>query len=262
MRTRQRSSVVIAADKTLLKPIATLKAEHPAWGYRRIWAYLRYRQNLKVGKNRIYRLLKENKLLATQTRQLKASRCFNRSKPTTTQPNRIWGIDMTKIMISSWGWVYLVVVLDWGSKKVVGWDLSLTSKTSDWLTALDKALNQQFPNGLSEQDKLQLVSDNGSQPTSTRFLSSCSLLGIEQIFTSYSNPKGNAETERLFRTLKEDLIWLQDWLSVEQLRSSLTHWFQNYNEDFPHSTLGYLTPSQFEQHYREKTLTNSLTKTL
>ena len=184
MRNRQRSATVMAADQVLLKPITALKAKHPAWGYRRIWAYLRYRQNIKVGKNRIYRLLKENKLLATQTRQLRASRCFNRSKPTTTQPNRIWGIDMTKIMISSWGWVYLVVVLDWGSKKVVGWDLSLTSKTADWLAALDKALNQQFPNGLSEQDKLQLVSDNGSQPTSTRFLSSCwSLLDTQQIFT-------------------------------------------------------------------------------
>ncbi|MEZ5406212.1 MAG: DDE-type integrase/transposase/recombinase [Verrucomicrobiia bacterium] len=223
MKTRRRCSKVIAADQTLLEPIQKLKTEHPAWGYRRIWAYLRYRQNRKVGKNRIYRLLKENILLATQTRQLKASRSANTSKPKTTQPNRIWGIDMTKIMINSWGWVYLVVVLDWGSKKVVGWDLSLTSKTADWLEALDKALYSQFANGLSEQDKLQLVSDNGSQPTSTRFISSCSLLGIEQIFTSYCNPKGNAETERVFRTLKEDLIWLQDWLSVEQLRSSLTH---------------------------------------
>ena len=231
-------------------------------GYRRIWAYLRYRQNLKVGKNRIYRLLKENKLLATQTRKLKASRTINTTKPKTNKPNRIWGIDMTKIVVNGWGWAYLVVVLDWGSKKVVGWDLSLTSKTSDWLTALDKALNHQFPNGLSENNKLQLVSDNGSQPTSTRFLSSCSLLGIEQIFTSYCNPKGNAETERVFRTLKEDLIWLQDWLSVEQLRSSLTYWFHNYNEDFPHSTLGYLTPCQFEYQHREKTLINSLTKTL
>jgi transposase InsO family protein len=125
---------------------------------------MRYPQNLKVGKNRIYRVLKENKLLATQTRKLKASRSANTTKPKTTQLNRIWGIDMTKIMINSWGWVYLVVVLDWGSKKVVGWDLSLTSKTADWLETLDKALNQQFPNGLPENDKLQLLSDNGSQP--------------------------------------------------------------------------------------------------
>ena len=117
MRTRQRCTKVIAADQALLEPIQTLKAQHPAWGYRRIWAYLRYRQNLKVGKNRIYRLLRENKLLATQTRQLKASRSVNTTKPKTDVPNHIWGIDMTKIMINSWGWVYLVVVLDWGSKK-------------------------------------------------------------------------------------------------------------------------------------------------
>ena len=58
MRTRQRCTKVMAADQTLLEPIEKLKAQHPAWGYRRIWAYLRYRQNLKVGKNRIYRLLR------------------------------------------------------------------------------------------------------------------------------------------------------------------------------------------------------------
>ena len=121
MRRRKRSQAVMEQDKQLLELIEPIKADHPAWGYRRVWAYLRYRKGLSVGKNRIYRILKENRLLAQNVRKLKAKRGSKGSKPTTDRPNELWGIDMTKIKVESWGWLYLVVVKDWGSKKIVGW---------------------------------------------------------------------------------------------------------------------------------------------
>ena len=142
--------------------------------------------------------------------------------------------------------MYLHLVLDWSSKKIVGYDLSLQSKTSDWLRALQRAVNQQFPDGIRETGKLQLVSDNGCQPTSVRFMQESRQLGIEQIFTSYDNPKGNADTERVIRTLKEDLIWPREWRTVDQLETAVPWWIRQYNEDFPHSTLNYQTPQQFE----------------
>jgi transposase InsO family protein len=69
------------------------------------------------------------------------------------------------------------------------------------------AVNNQFSNGIKTHSQLSLVSDNGSQPSSERFMKDCSILGIKQIFASYDNPKGNADTERVIRTIKEDLIW-------------------------------------------------------
>lgn len=246
MVTRQRSRHVHHRDQQLLPRLQQLKADHPAWGYRRVWAYLKYREGLPVNKKRIYRLLQEHRLLAHQTRRLRATRTPTRSKPRAQRPNELWGIDMTKILVSSWGWVYLHVVLDWSSKKIVGYDLSLQSKTSDWLRALQRAVNQQFPDGIRETGKLQLVSDNGCQPTSVRFMAECRQLGIRQIFTSYDNPKGNADTERVIRTLKEDLIWPREWLTVDQLDTAVPWWIRQYNEDFPHSTLNYQTPQQFE----------------
>jgi transposase InsO family protein len=69
---------------------------------------------------------------------------------------------------------------------------------------------------------------------------------LEQIFTSYDNPKGNADTERVIRTLKEDLIWPREWLTVEALEQELARWIRDYNEDYPHSAIGYQTPQQFE----------------
>lgn len=154
---------------------------------------------------------------------------------------------MTKIMVDSWGWVYLHVVLDWGSKKSVAWHLSPQSRTDDSLQALSVAVNQQFPNGIREEESLQLVSDNGIQPTSTRFMAAYRALEIKQIFISYNNPKGNADTERVIRTIKKDLIWPREWTSYQQLKSALVHWIPNYNEDYPHLAINYQTPCEYEQ---------------
>jgi putative transposase len=259
MVTRQRSRRVHQRDEQLLPRLQQLKADHPAWGYRRVWAYLKYREGLSVNKKRIYRLLQEHRLLAHQTRRLRATRTPTRSKPRAQRPNELWGIDMTKILVNSWGWVYLHVVLDWASKKIVGYELSLQSKTADWLTALRGAINQQFPDGIRETGALRLVSDNGCQPTSEGFLRECRTLGVQQIFTSYDNPKGNADTERVIRTIKEDLVWPHEWLTVEQLRIALAWWIDQYNTDYPHSAIGYQTPQQFEASFTPKPSTpNSL----
>src|ERR1035437_6458143 len=74
MVTRQRSRHVHHRDQQLLPRLQQLKADHPAWGYRRVWAYLKYREGLPVDKKRIYRLLQEHRLLAHQTRRLRATR--------------------------------------------------------------------------------------------------------------------------------------------------------------------------------------------
>ena len=215
-----------------------------------MWAYLKYRDGLPVNKKRIYRLLQEHRLLAHQTRRLRATRTPTRSKPRAQRPNELWGIDMTKILVPSWGWVYLHVVLDWASKKIVGYELSLRSKTTDWLTALRGAVNAQFPNGIREAAPLRLVSDNGCQPTSVSLMQECRQLGIQQIFTSYDNPKGNADTERVIRTIKEDLVWPREWQSVAQLETALAWWIGQYNEDYPHSAINYQTPVQFEASFK------------
>jgi transposase InsO family protein len=244
---------IITQDKSLLERIEDLKQKHPFWGYRRIWAYLRYREGFKVNKKKIYRLMKEEKLLVSKDTRLKAKRVKfpYKSKPKPEKPNQIWGIDMTRILIPTVGWVYFHTVLDWFTKKIVGYSLSFTSKAGDWLNGLNSALNNQFPYGIKDTLKspLYLVSDNGSQPTSLRFMKTCKDLNIKQVFTSYNNPKGNADTERVLRTLKEDLIWIREYHSFEELREDLARWIYNYNAIYPHSALNYKTPLQFEEDY-------------
>jgi transposase InsO family protein len=238
-------------NELLLERIREIKAEHPFWGYRRVWSYLRYREEIPVNKKRIYRLMSENDLLVKKNQILKACRTPMPSKPRTKRPNEIWGIDMTKIKLTGSGWLYLQVVLDWGSKKIVGYKIGPRSKTEDWLESLNNGLNAQFPDGVRNHKNLKLVSDNGCQPTSLAFMKACNTLGIKQIFTSYSNPKGNADTERVMRTIKEDLIWINEWESAIQLEKALDKWVRAYNHDYPHSTLKHLTPYQYERCYLE-----------
>ena len=89
---------MIETDAQLLRKIEIIKAEHPFWGYRRLWAYLRYRQGQVVGKNRVYRIMKENALLVTKQLKLKATRRF-RSKPRAERLNEYWGMDLSLIHI-------------------------------------------------------------------------------------------------------------------------------------------------------------------
>jgi putative transposase len=233
----------------ILAMIQNLKTQHPFWGYRRIWAYLRYREGLDINKKRIYRLMKENNLLVGKNTKLKACRTPLKAKPQANRPNHIWGVDMTKVMAGCWGWLYLHVVLDWYTKKIVGYNLSLRSKTKDWLDAVDMALQRQFPAGIrgGNNGSLYLVSDNGSQPTSLGFMAACSVLGIKQIFASYNNPKGNADTERVIRTIKEDLIWPNEFQTPFELEAALDKWVNDYNTDYPHSSLNYKTPCEYEE---------------
>jgi transposase InsO family protein len=193
--------------------------------------------------------MKEHKMTVKDTNGLKANRTPSKSKPRPSKPNQWWGIDMTKIMVEGFGWMYIVTVLDWYTKKIVGYYCGFQCKTKHWLEALDMAVNTQFPQGVYGQE-LHLMSDNGSQPTSIGFIKACSAMGIKQAFTSYNNPKGNADTERLFRTMKEELLWLGEWQSSFELTDELVEWIGYYNHYYLHSALSYKSPIKYEEEYQ------------
>ena len=77
-------------------------------------------------------------------------------------------------------------------------------------------------------------------------------MGVKQIFTSYNNPKGNAETERAIRTVKEELFWLREWQGVQQVEDALKKWVKTYNKTYLHSSLGYKTPEWVEANFKQE----------
>jgi transposase InsO family protein len=244
---RNPSLSVIERNGSILARIRRIKEEHPFWGYRRVWAWLRYKEHVLVNKKRVFRLMQENGLTIKPNERLKAKRLPEKPKPRPLKPRQWWGIDMTKVL-TPYGWVYIVLVLDWYTKRNVGYHAGSRALSKDWLEALDRAIKVQFPKG-SRGMGLNLMSDNGSQPTSEAFVKACGLLGLNQAFTSYSNPKGNADTERVMRTLKEELVHIREWKSQGELTCALECWIRFYNEEYLHSSLGYKSRTAFEKEW-------------
>ena len=232
-------------DQELLEKIKAVKLRRPAWGYRRVRAWLKKRLGRPLNRKRVYRLMKTAGLLV-KTPPHKASRTPQKEKPRPIRKNQWWGTDMTKFYVQSVGWVYLVLVLDWFTKKIAGYQMGLRPTTSFWLQALHMAIQSECPAG-SRSYGLHLMSDNGSQPTSIRYEKELETLGIDHVTTSYSNPKGNADTERVFRTFKEDTIWPNEFDSYDEARAAVDEWVRFYNTEYPHSSLGELSPMEFEQ---------------
>jgi transposase InsO family protein len=158
---------------------------------------------------------------------------------------------MTKFLLGPLGWCYLIIVLDWFTKEIVGWNVSLRAKTADWKEAPDRALCEKFPLGARDQG-LGLISDNGSQPTSVSFMRDTALLGINQIFCSYDNPKGNADTERVIGTVKEECLWLNEFTFYEEAHDAIGHWIdEDYNRLYVHSALGYRSRNEFRRQWEQ-----------
>jgi putative transposase len=235
----------------LLPKVEEIKGGHPAWGYRKITAYLARMLHIPCNHKAIFRLMKDNGLCVPKNLRLRAKREAKTSKPVTDMPNLLWGIDMTKVQTLHDGWVYIHNVIDWGSKKLVASLPSQTSRTEDWKAALGMAVNMQFPNGIKNVEYYtvipSLVSDNGCQPTSKAFRKHAETLGMPQIFTCFSNPKGNADTERIMRTMKEDLFWTAEFNTFSEVKAAVEKWQHDYNYTFPHSSLAYYTPVQYEE---------------
>mgnify|MGYP001565306021 CR=1 FL=1 len=148
---RKSSLKVAFRNGAVLERIRVIKAEHPFWGYRRVWAHLKFIDGLYVNRKRVLRIMKEAVLFVHPNLRLKATRTATRPKPRPTTPNQWWGIDMTKALAGGSGWLYIVIVLDWYTKKVVGYDVGERSKSTDWLRALDMAVNRQFPDGARDK---------------------------------------------------------------------------------------------------------------
>jgi putative transposase len=194
------------------------------------------------------RWLRQHPLLVRPHLRLQAKRTPTRKKPRPTSPHEWWAIGMTQVMLEGFGGVYLVLVLDWDTKTMVGYDTGMPCTAKPWLAALDMAVNRQFPHGARGQG-VSLLRDHGCQPTSRAFMGACATLDIHQVCTSDHNPQGHAATERCMRPLKEACRWLHEWTGPLALVKALAAWMDSDNEHYLHATRGDKTPRQCERAY-------------
>ena len=154
---------------------------------------------------------------------------------TAQRPNHIWGIDITYIRLAQ-GWLYLTAVLDWYSRYVISWALSQTLEMDFVLTAVDNALFQAKPEIWN--------SDQGSHFTSPKYLERLQCEEIKISMDGRGRARDNIFTERLWRTIKYEQVYLHEYASPKEAYRQLANYIRFYNFERPHQALQYLTPAQ------------------
>ena len=150
-------------------------------------------------------------------------------------PNHVWGIDITYIRLRA-GWLYLVAVLDWYSRYVVSWQLDQTLEMPFVLDTVDRALAAATP--------VIWNSDQGSHFTSPQYLERLHQAQVQISMDGKGRALDNIFTERLWRTVKYEDVYLHDYLNPKDARHHLTTYFEFYNYDRPHQALDNQTPAQ------------------
>lgn len=244
-------SVGAEEEMPLRAAIQAVVLEHRRrYGYRRVARELR-RRGMIVNHKRVARLMREDNLLAVQPRAWRSTTDSSHgleiylnlaARMKITAVNQLWVADITYIRLSA-EFVYLAVVLDAFSRKVVGWALDRTLAASLPVSALQQAIAQrQPPPGLVHH------SDRGLQYASQEYVSLLRQHHITPSMSRPANPYDNAFCESFLRTLKREEIEAGTYRGLEELRGHLEEFIERYyNRCRLHSALGYRPPEEFEQ---------------
>jgi len=242
-----RKQEISSDERELMNRINGILREYPEFGYRRVWARLRYGKNpIKINRKRVQRLMQKYNLQA-KVKTYDAPRKKHTGKVEVSISDLLWGTDMTKIWCGNDGWANLFAVIDHCDREIVGFRFSKDARADRAKEALDEAVIYRFSSPLAVPIDLELRTDNGSQFGARVFKAEIDRLNITLTNTAYRSPQGNAIIERFFRTLKEECVWQHSFESFEEAERVITEWIKYYNNERMHSRLGYKSPRQFRE---------------
>ena len=233
---------VSQSELWLMRRIDELHLNYPFAGSRMLRDLL-WQQGLTVGRRHIRTLMRKMAIEAIYRRP-------NTSKPapghriypyllrgmSITRPNQVWAMDITYIPMAR-GFIYLAAVVDWFSRRVLAWKLSITMETSFCIEVLDEAI--------SKNEKPEIFNtDQGSQFTSEAFTGRLKEEGIRISMDGKGRWRDNVFVERIWRSIKYEEVYLHAYASVSEARASISRYIDFYNATRPHSSLKAQTPDQ------------------
>lgn len=243
---RKRGPKTALSDEDLTGKIREVLEASPfvGEGYRKVWARLRH-QGVRTSKARVLRLMREANLLAP-------TRAGNPHGPkahdgtiTTDRPDEMWGSDATQTMTLKEGNATIFVAVDHCTAECVGIHAAKNGNRFEALEPIRQGVASSF--GSYERDVaegLALRHDHGSQYTSDHFQKELRFLGIESSPAYVKEPEGNGCAERFIRTLKEQLIWVRIFETVEELRLALLEFKERYNREWLIERHGHRSPAE------------------
>jgi transposase InsO family protein len=233
----------------------------PSYGRPRITAELR-RQDWTVNPKLVYRLMREDNLLCVRKRKFVVTTDSNHTRkvypnlaPTLilTAPDQLWRADITYIRLRE-EFVFLAVILDAYSRRVIGWALDRTMEDELTLTALRMALSRRVV-----QAGLVHHSDRGSQYASNDYTDLLKANAIDISMSRKGNPWDNAACESFMKTLKYEEVHRNEYRDLAEARASIAEFLEKvYNQKRLHSALGYLPPAEFEAQHRKEAASRQL----
>ena len=229
-------------DLWLMRRIDELHLNYPFAGSRMLRDLL-WQQGFEVGRRHIKTLMRKMGIEAIYRKP-------NTSKPApghkiypyllrdmeVTQPNQVWAMDITYIPMAR-GFLYLAAVVDWFSRRVLAWRLSISLDTSFCIEAVEEALSK------NEKPKI-FNTDQGSQFTSNAFVGMLEKNAIKVSMDGKGRWRDNVFVERLWRSIKYEEVYLYAYETVKDARTSIGKYLEFYNSIRPHSSLNALTPDQ------------------
>lgn len=251
-----------AIDEAMLKTaLLDLAAEWPTYGYRRLTVMMK-RLGWPVNAKRVRRWMDELNLCGAppvrKTRTTNSQHSFPRYPNLVKdlkirRPDQVWVADITYIRLRD-EFIYLAVLMDVFTRSIRGWHLGRDLDQGLTLAALERALVVAVP-------KMH-HSDQGVQYAATAYVERLKNLGVQLSMAAVGEPRENGFAERLVRTIKEEEVDLSDYQDFADARGQIGHFIDAaYNVKRIHSALGYLTPKEFEQQWREARAGPTTTRT-
>jgi putative transposase len=231
-------------ELAIMKRLDELYTAHPFLGVRKLTVLLA-QNGYRVNHKRVSRLMREMGLETIYAKpktsimapENKIYPYLLRDVPIVT-PDQVWATDLTYIRMHQ-GFIYLSAILDWFSRYIIAWGLSITMDLEFCLEVLEQALALGKPGIFN--------SDQGSQYTSPQHTGALEAAGIRVSMDGRGRYLDNIFTERLWRTIKYEEVYLKDYETIQEARSSIKAYIQYYNHERPHQALDYQTPYQVYQ---------------
>jgi putative transposase len=233
----------------LMRLIDEEYTRHPFYGSRQLRNYLR-RQGHNVNRKRVQRLMRIMGIMSVApkpntSKKGKAHKIYPYllKNLVIDKPNQVWCTDITYLRLHG-GFVYLVAVMDWHSRKVMSWEISNTMDDSFCVSALERAIRLY---GVPEI----FNTDQGAQFTGNAFIKVLTEHAIKISMDGKGRWVDNVLIERLWRSVKYEDVYLKEYPTVVALRRGISGYFHFYNNERPHDSLGKCTPSEYYDGLRE-----------
>jgi putative transposase len=244
----QRKAQQQQDESWLIDKIKTILDAQGSYGYRRVWAVLKYQQAVCINHKRIYRIMRDMGILLYRHGYQRANERRHDGVIQVKESNKRWCSDGLEIRCDNGEKVRVAFALDCCDREILSWVATTKGITSHLINDLMmQAVENRFGMNHPPEQPVEWLTDNGSCYIAHETKAFAKVLGLKPVTTPVSSPQSNGMAESFVKTLKRDYAALADKPNATAVMQQLELWFEHYNTKHPHSALNYLSPRMFRQ---------------